>query len=52
MGRRITKDELLAFEEDIAQEFAAGHIRSPIHLGGGNEHQNTPRDPVTWRFIL
>lgn len=31
--------DLLAFEEDIAQEFAAGHIRSPIHLGGGNERQ-------------
>lgn len=31
--------DLLAFEEDIAQEFAAGNIRSPIHLGGGNEAQ-------------
>ena len=31
--------DLLAFEEDIAQEFAAGNIRSPIHLGGGNEKQ-------------
>jgi TPP-dependent pyruvate/acetoin dehydrogenase alpha subunit len=30
---------LLAFEEEIAQEFAAGNIRAPIHLGGGNEAQ-------------
>jgi TPP-dependent pyruvate/acetoin dehydrogenase alpha subunit len=30
--------ELLAFEEDIAQEFAAGKIKAPVHLGGGNEH--------------
>jgi len=33
----MTPEDLLAFEEDIAQEFAAGNIRSPIHLGGGNE---------------
>lgn len=32
-----TPEELLAFEEDIAQEFAAGKIQSPIHLSGGNE---------------
>jgi TPP-dependent pyruvate/acetoin dehydrogenase alpha subunit len=31
--------DLLAFEEDIAQDFAAGNIRAPIHLGGGNEAQ-------------
>jgi pyruvate dehydrogenase E1 component alpha subunit len=35
----MTPDDLLAFEEDIAQEFAAGKIRAPIHLGGGNERQ-------------
>jgi len=35
----MTPDDLLAFEEDIAQEFAAGKIRSPIHLGGGSERQ-------------
>jgi TPP-dependent pyruvate/acetoin dehydrogenase alpha subunit len=37
--RAYTQSDLLAFEEDIAQEFAAGHIRAPIHLGGGNERQ-------------
>jgi TPP-dependent pyruvate/acetoin dehydrogenase alpha subunit len=30
-------ESLLAFEEDVAQEFAAGSIRSPIHLSQGNE---------------
>ena len=35
----MTADELLAFEEDIAQEFAAGKIASPIHLSQGNEQQ-------------
>jgi TPP-dependent pyruvate/acetoin dehydrogenase alpha subunit len=33
----MTPEDLLAFEEDIAQEFAAGNIRAPIHLAGGNE---------------
>lgn len=32
-----TPDKLLAFEEDIAQEFAKGTIRSPVHLSHGNE---------------
>src|SRR5258706_14908391 len=35
----MTPEHLLAFEEDIAQEFAAGNIRAPIHLGGGNERE-------------
>jgi TPP-dependent pyruvate/acetoin dehydrogenase alpha subunit len=35
----MNEADLLAFEEDIAQEFAAGNIRAPIHLGGGNERQ-------------
>jgi TPP-dependent pyruvate/acetoin dehydrogenase alpha subunit len=57
----VTPEDLLAFEEDIAQEFAAGHIRSPIHLGGGNERQLIeifetikPRDWVLvgWRSHL
>jgi pyruvate dehydrogenase E1 component alpha subunit len=30
-------DDLLAFEEDIAQAFGRGEIRSPVHLTGGNE---------------
>ena len=33
----MTVDELLAFEEDIANEFEAGHIHAPVHLSGGNE---------------
>ena len=32
-----TPADLLAFEEEIAQLFAKGEIRSPVHLGGGNE---------------
>lgn len=35
----MTPQELLAFEEDIAQEFATGSIKAPIHLGGGNEEK-------------
>jgi len=33
----VTADDLLAFEADIAAEFAAGRIASPVHLAGGNE---------------
>jgi TPP-dependent pyruvate/acetoin dehydrogenase alpha subunit len=35
----MNASDLLAFEEEITQEFAAGNIRAPIHLGGGNEAQ-------------
>jgi TPP-dependent pyruvate/acetoin dehydrogenase alpha subunit len=35
----VTRDELIAFEADIAAEFNAGNIRAPIHLDGGNEDQ-------------
>lgn len=35
----MTPDDLLAFEEDIAQEFEAGKIKAPIHLSKGNERQ-------------
>ncbi len=35
----MTPDELLAFEEDIAQCFARGEIKSPVHLSQGNEKQ-------------
>ena len=31
--------DLIAFEADIAREFAAGHIHAPVHLSGGNEQQ-------------
>lgn len=33
----MTKDELIEFETDIANEFNAGKIRAPIHLYYGNE---------------
>ena len=33
----MTKDELIAFEESVAEEFNAGKIRYPIHLDNGNE---------------
>jgi pyruvate dehydrogenase E1 component alpha subunit len=32
-----TKDDLIEFEEDIAREWEAGHIKAPVHLVGGNE---------------
>lgn len=32
-----TAADLLAFEEEIAAEFAAGKIRAPVHLSGGQE---------------
>lgn len=34
-----TIERLVAFENDIAAEFAEGKIKAPIHLGGGNEQQ-------------
>ncbi len=34
---RLTKDDLIAFEEDIAAEFNAANIRAPIHLYSGCE---------------
>jgi len=33
----MTGEELIAFEQDIKQEFLAAHIHAPIHLSGGNE---------------
>ena len=35
----MTKDDLIAFENDIREEFNAGKIAAPIHLAGGNEDQ-------------
>lgn len=35
----MTSDELIAFENDIAAEFAAARIAAPVHLNGGNERQ-------------
>lgn len=33
----LTKEDLIAFEDDIAAEFNASKIRAPIHLYSGNE---------------
>lgn len=37
LAKALTKADLIAFEEDIAAEFNAGHIRAPVHLYYGNE---------------
>jgi len=33
----LTKEELIAFEDEIAELFNSGKIRAPIHLYSGNE---------------
>jgi TPP-dependent pyruvate/acetoin dehydrogenase alpha subunit len=33
----VTKDDLIAFEDDVARRFDMGEIASPVHLAGGNE---------------
>jgi len=35
----MKKEDLIAFEENIAQEFNDGKIRAPIHLYSGNEEE-------------
>jgi pyruvate dehydrogenase E1 component alpha subunit len=35
----MTKEEIIKFEEEIADLYKQGKIRAPIHLGGGNEGQ-------------
>lgn len=35
----MNSQELIDFEQMIAEEFNAGHIRAPIHLSKGNEQQ-------------
>ena len=35
----MTKEELIAFEDEIAALFNAGRIRAPVHLYSGNEEQ-------------
>ena len=51
--------DLIAFEQQVAEEFEQGKIRAPIHLSGGNEEQLIkifrevgPEDWVfsTWRW--
>jgi pyruvate dehydrogenase E1 component alpha subunit len=38
-GVPMNFDGLIAFEADIAAEFEAGNIRTPVHLAGGNESE-------------
>jgi pyruvate dehydrogenase E1 component alpha subunit len=35
----LTKEELIAFEKDIADTYCTGKIRAPVHLSDGNEEQ-------------
>jgi len=35
----ITKEEIIAFEQEIAEVFATGAIRAPVHLRSGREDQ-------------
>lgn len=35
----MTKEELIAFEDEIAMLFNSGEIRAPVHLYSGNEDQ-------------
>ena len=37
MDIRLSKENLIAFEEDIANEFNNGKIKAPVHLYSGNE---------------
>jgi TPP-dependent pyruvate/acetoin dehydrogenase alpha subunit len=33
----MTREDLIAFEAEVAERFNAGEIRAPVHLAGGNE---------------
>ncbi len=50
----MTKEELIAFEDEIAALFNAGKIRAPVHLYSGNEEQTInafrPIRAVDWVF--
>lgn len=35
----MNKDDLIAFEKEIAESFERGEIAAPVHLSGGNEDQ-------------
>lgn len=35
----MTREDLIAFEAEVAEAFNAGRIRAPVHLSGGNEDQ-------------
>lgn len=49
-----TREQLIAFEDEVAEAFAAGRIRAPIHLAGGNEDQLIGLfldiEPTDWVF--
>ena len=35
----VTKEDILKFEDDIAQLYLDGKIKAPIHLAGTNEEE-------------
>ena len=35
----MTRDDLIAFEKEVARRYENGEIHAPIHLSGGNEDQ-------------
>jgi hypothetical protein len=37
--KKINKNYLIAFENQIKKAYEAGKIKSPIHLSGNNEDQ-------------
>lgn len=39
MGKQLTKEDLSSFEKEIADIFAEGKIRAPVHLRAGREEQ-------------
>ena len=39
MEKVLTKDDLIAFEEKVAEKFNNGEILAPVHLYSGNEDQ-------------
>lgn len=50
----MTPADLIAFEDEIADEFARGNIKSPVHLSGGNEKQLIKifKDIKPWDWVF
>lgn len=50
----MTRDELIAFEAEVATAFEAKRIKGPVHLSGGNEDELIEIfrevDPEDWVF--
>ena len=50
----IIKEDLMAFEKEVARRWEAGEIKAPVHLGGGNESQLIEIfrnvKPVDWKL--